>query len=66
MAKRHPTIIKPFDGGNLQNTPYNNRQIERNKIIVALSLIACTLLSCQKEKERPSSQTNESEVEKTK
>ena len=30
-----------------------------------MSLIACTLLSCQKEKERPSSQTNESEVEKT-
>ena len=36
--------------------------MKRNKIIVALSLIACTLLSCQKEKEQPSSLSNESKI----
>ena len=38
--------------------------MKRNKIIVALSLIACTLLSCQNEKVQPSSLSNESKMEK--
>ena len=38
--------------------------MKRNKIIVALSLLACTLLSCQNEKKQSSSATNESKMEK--